>query len=368
MWLSLSSIINAVICTSVFALLFVLLLNNDGFLRYAGLKTGIVVSVIMGVRLLLPVEFIFTHDISSEQVMTALRSFCLLQLTICNIEIYLYQVLVGVWLIGIVIQLGINGFKYHKLQKFISTIQIIDNECSLTSRVRMQLNMYPELVDVSVVHASVDIGPFLIGLRNKVIVLPNKQFSEEEIGYILGHEAMHIRQKDFIWKIVIDLFSILYWWNPLIARLRRCLFEVLEMNTDMNFTKKMTNDQKIGYLECLRRLTNISNVQNCVGLLSFTNSSVKALKRRVSFIVDGHEKNLFYRVCLDTLIVLSVFLSVFIICEPKYPCPKGMIEGTEMNTYAVQREGKYDIYFNGEYIVTELSLEYYPEGMKIYEE
>lgn len=60
--------------------------------------------------------------------------------------------------------------------------------------------------------------PLTYGLIRPVILLPKGLDCgrEEELGYILRHEAAHIRHRDAWWKLLLSAALCVHWFNPLV--------------------------------------------------------------------------------------------------------------------------------------------------------
>lgn len=58
-------------------------------------------------------------------------------------------------------------------------------------------------------------SPFVAGFLKPVIYLP-QDISDENIEYVLCHEAMHIKRKDYIFKFLAFLILRRHWFNPFV--------------------------------------------------------------------------------------------------------------------------------------------------------
>ena len=52
------------------------------------------------------------------------------------------------------------------------------------------------------------------------IILPEIEFSPDELRVILLHEWKHIQDKDYLSEIIVNLICFVFWWNPLVYVLR----------------------------------------------------------------------------------------------------------------------------------------------------
>lgn len=73
------------------------------------------------------------------------------------------------------------------------------------------------------------------------IILPEIEFTDEELRIILLHEWKHIRDKDYLTRIIVNLISFLFWWNPLVYVLKKNFEFAKELKCDQ-FAVSNEND------------------------------------------------------------------------------------------------------------------------------
>jgi len=74
-------------------------------------------------------------------------------------------------------------------------------------------------------------SPFILGFVKPVIYIPFG-LSERECAYILQHEAVHIRRKDYLLKAIGFLVLAIHWFNPLVWLAFRLMTKDMEMSCD----------------------------------------------------------------------------------------------------------------------------------------
>ena len=126
--------------------------------------------------------------------------------------------------------------------------------------------------------------PIIYGLKNPYIILPdNLSISEEQLYYVLYHEAMHHFHHDFFIKCIIRFFSIVYWWNPAFTILYRQTNTLLEMHIDEIIThKEVYITEK--YAECLLYMKKNSINHSSQQMFDF-------LKRESCLLVQSQDKD-----------------------------------------------------------------------------
>ncbi len=66
-------------------------------------------------------------------------------------------------------------------------------------------------------------SPFLTGLRRPVLILPARMAQPDystELRSILAHELSHLRSNDLLWGYVLQWLSVIFWFHPLVWRMR----------------------------------------------------------------------------------------------------------------------------------------------------
>ncbi|MGI5970884.1 MAG: M56 family metallopeptidase [Oscillospiraceae bacterium] len=98
-------------------------------------------------------------------------------------------------------------------------------------------------------------SPLSVGLIRPAIrvVLPDEEYSEEDLKLIFRHELIHIRRKDSRTKLFLAFCSAMCWFNPLMwAAMRRCA-EDLELSCDELTLEYADEAQKRRYAELILR-------------------------------------------------------------------------------------------------------------------
>lgn len=97
-------------------------------------------------------------------------------------------------------------------------------------------------------------GPKSIGLFKKIILLPAKDYSNEELFSVLVHEYAHFLNHDLWIKFLAKLFQCLFWWNPLIILLQHDLSQILEIKCDFTVRQVFSKFKKTAYMQTLIRV------------------------------------------------------------------------------------------------------------------
>ena len=105
---------------------------------------------------------------------------------------------------------------------------------------------------VKLLHADVS-APFSMGQtkRTRCTVLPERNYTKEELSMIFRHELHHLQRCDVDTKVFLCLCNALCWFNPLVWIATRKAADDLERSCDEIVTEKMGNPERLAYAKLL---------------------------------------------------------------------------------------------------------------------
>lgn len=358
MFLSPSSLITTLIISNISIVII------GGFLkdykRILQISIGALLSgiLLLLLRLLIPFEFTFQYTIFEKHIFP--RLFALLFAPVVEFnrfKIYSYHIFLMIWGLGVVI-IGIKTiFTYKKFKRLMRETGV--KEDSIMDIINNEENFYKKSSKLSVIRTNVVSVPLIFGILNPQIVLPCIELSDKELFYIIKHEAAHYYYHDLWIKLFVEIISILYWWNPLVYTLKQQIDKILEIRVDTSVTKKMDQDERINYLNCLLTIakgnapTHINDFS-----LAFDSRAASFLSQRFYIVLDNNleRKSGMKSSILFLVIVFIITSASFIIIEPYSIHPKDQkqtVELTADNAYLIVNQSNgYDIYLNNEYFGT----------------
>ena len=191
-------------------------------------------------------------------------------------------------------------------------------------------------------------APLIVGLIRPSLYLPQREITEEELGYILLHELTHYRRHDLLYKWFAMLVSCVHWFNPLVYVVSKQIDEECEVSCDYEVCKNLTEPQKKDYMAMILAFVQISIWKNRP-LTAQMASSKEILKRR--FIMIRSKK-----ATSKLISVLSTVLAIAMLSTTAFA--SGVLSGFAENGYMVE------ITNNGERI--ELDHEPFLENGEVY--
>ena len=89
--------------------------------------------------------------------------------------------------------------------------------------------------------------PMLIGIFRPRIILPDREYTYEQLIAILAHELTHLRRKDIFVKLLTLVASAVHWFNPFVWLIRREIDRACELACDEAVIQKLDKDGKRVY-------------------------------------------------------------------------------------------------------------------------
>ena len=351
--ISISTIVTTSIVGSFLLLLFCLAMGKGKVISKVGPGFVVTIWLLVSVRMFFPIEWGYTYSFYFERVFTGIQEFFTCEIFKGEQSIAVWQICMAVWILGAVF-LGFCKIKDYKrsLRLFRVLPEIPRNSLAAIWEEDF-LKQYPEIQELKFVKFNHTVSPFLAGLRQPVIVMPDRKFTDQELRCIVGHEVLHYRSHDIFWKIFTEVLCTLFWWNPVFRFMKKRLFHMIEIKNDRKLTEKMTSKEKSDYLDCLLEIVKDSCGNSFTGTVGFSKTDKKIFRQRVELIVSPGKISKGCQVVTGIVVAVLLFLSTAVVFEPTYPLAEGEGLGLDENTgFLIENGEVYDVYLLGTYVRT----------------
>ena len=205
------------------------LVRRTRFRQHFGVLTMVLLYLFCAARLLLPLELPHTLIVEDSVVYPRIYDFLareheqIVRLPICVL-------LCAIWLCGAVLLLSRYALQYRKAIRAARQSRPWDScTASLLTEIQRQTG---RTVNVRGRTAANIESAFGVGVLRRYIILPDKMYTDTELYYILLHEYTHFCNRDTAVKLLVTLFCIVFWWNPVVYLLQKDLEQTLELKCD----------------------------------------------------------------------------------------------------------------------------------------
>ncbi len=138
--------------------------------------------------------------------------------------------------------------------------------------------------DVKISFLDSDIIPVTFGFRKPVILLPvSLKNQPHKMNLAIRHELTHISQHDFFSHLMVILTEAVFWFHPLVHRLKRELIDYREMRCD-NMVLSESSISRKEYASLLLELIPMPNLNKELSVNMAQESS--NLKKRITMITQ----------------------------------------------------------------------------------
>ena len=297
-----------------------------------------VLYVFCAVRMLLPIEINWVRVIPTGHIYNSLNDFLKAKTGLGD---YVFgDVILFVWILGFIIGIFVLCIRCitcrRKIDRLVLFGKPICVEHCISSHV--QIRMVPE---------SMIYTPISYGIVKKCILIPDRNYSDEELNLIIEHEYTHLKNHDHLVQLLINILCSMYWWNPFVYFLRIDLEQYFELRCDSYVTISMTETQIASYLELILKIYK----ENCgkttglgLGMLGIHKRKQKELKDRFLYLsrrkkVSNRKTGKFASVVIAIVFMVISYSFIF---QSNYEIPKDSFAGG-MNTYEVNQSNSYII-------------------------
>lgn len=362
MAISFMTIINGLFYEALFLIVLALITHKVPVINKFGVQCVYISSVILLIRFLFPVEFKITQNIRCSYVLPQIQNFLYSeQFNVNRNKFSFMSILIVIWVVGILLKVG---WKINQLYKFHSAVNCylpITNATLENIRKEIQIELGEKEKKIRFYLIPELKTPCLIGLFHPAIILTNIEIQEQYLYYILKHELLHYYHKDIYLKYLIELFGIIYWWNPLYVLLKNKIYGIMEMYTDYIIISNMNKHEVYNYLKCLLHImTYNKKIEMGIAMID---SPVVILEKRFSLAIEQTKNRSDIKKWLIIFPTTVLLISYLFIIEPYYvplEINQSSYEFEVDDSYLIYDNNKYSVYLKGKYMgkITQIQGEF----------
>lgn len=316
--------------------------------------TGVIfLYVFCLVRMLVPMEFPWTIPISGGICYNLI--YHILSLEVFRLSRYsmtIAQLLGGIWLAGVLVLLLLYARQYYKAAAYFGQMR---QSSDPDVKAAFQKVCGETASRIVVVQTSTVQVPCCMGLIRKRILIPDKNYTVQELYYIILHEYNHLNNHDILLMQLINILTILFWWNPFIYLLKKDMNQNIEMRCDQMVVKRISDEERAEYLGVILKEFRESTKGRRTGyagiaqLLELHGEGMVERFEKVAMPQKEASKKGTIIICLIEVFILVI--SYLWILQPYYKAPQKDYEYGSENILQVDIDGSYIYKKNGKYYV-----------------
>lgn len=158
-------------------------------------------------------------------------------------KITLSQMFDIIWKLGMIIAIIFYVGNYILFRLKIRNFLEEGNQ-QIFNNVKKQLQIKSK---IKVYNCKLISSPMFIGFAKPIVLMPNIEYTKEELELIFKHELTHFKRLDVWYKLILVVANIVHWFNPFVYLMRRCAEKDIEYTCDDVVTKNLNLDQRKEY-------------------------------------------------------------------------------------------------------------------------
>lgn len=192
-----------------------------------------------------------------------------------------------IWLTGCIYSVLTNMYKqivFYRKIKNISYIVKEDNTLKVLESIKQELNIKQTVKLLKVDGLA---SPAVIKVFRNEIIIPNKEYNENQLKWIFRHELVHLKRKDNLLKLFFMIGCGIHWFNPLIKIFKIHFEELCELSCDEKVIDKLELKDRKDYALLLVNTLRYKNTLKTTMMHSqFNTNQTHLVKRRIENMLN----------------------------------------------------------------------------------
>lgn len=137
--------------------------------------------------------------------------------------------------------------------------------------------------------SDVNAGPFTVGFVHNIIVIPNTEYHEKDLKYIIKHELVHCVNRDTRLKVLFAIINAVHWFNPLVWFMKSLIDQDMELACDEKVLSDASKEERSEYSEVLMSCISTSKISRTTLSTGYVHG-VQFIKKRFNNIYHSQKR------------------------------------------------------------------------------
>lgn len=181
--------------------------------------------------------------------------------------------------------------------------------------------------------------PFVIGFREPILILPEKEYDSRVLHFIFLHECFHIKQRDTLYKLFLLLMQSLLWFQPLMYLLKAAGYRDVEVACDEAVVEGKDMAERKAYgaalLDCMEQARAEGQAYS-----AYFYHGKRLMRARISAIMNEEKRWEFPAYAAIIVLFLDVVFSFYSIGRSMYDRALAEREQVQAEMYGYDENGE----------------------------
>lgn len=254
-----------------------------------------------------------------------------------------------VWALGAILYFVIHIKRYRFFKKAVKRFSLPLSDTHIKKILEEEQKRLKISKNIPVRISSIADTPLLTGLFRVMLILPNNNYTDDELHFILRHELIHYKRKDIWYQFLTLIFVSLHWFNPFVYLMAHAIEIDGETSCDEAVLKENSYGKRVFYGEMLIAFLKTENQKKSYLTTTFFGGE-KAMKKRLTLIASKklRKKGI---AAMAVLMVITVMMSLTAAATTiEFVDSKDMVKNSSNreNTIIMDTSEGYDVFIGCE--------------------
>ncbi len=217
----------------------------------------------------------------------------------------LWSYLTAVWILGMVSLTVFYFIRHYQFRKYLHRASENADIAAINTAKNIAAKMGVQQVSVIILQGIA--SPMMTGLKTPLIILPDKEYSKDELRLIIMHELSHFKRLDLIYKAFVLFCRVFHWFNPLMPLIVKHIERECELACDEVIMSGASKKERKIYCSSIicavQAKCETSNFPKPVLASDFARES-SYLRHRLGMIVSSAQKRPLGVICVIILVAV----------------------------------------------------------------
>ncbi|MBQ2931762.1 MAG: hypothetical protein IJE62_02825 [Clostridia bacterium] len=254
-----------------------------------------------------------------------------------------------IWALGVILYFVIHIKRYSFFKKAVKRFSLPLSDTRIKKILEEEQKRLKISKKIPVRISHIADTPLLTGLFRVMLILPNNNYTDDELHFILRHELIHYKRKDIWYQFLTLIFVSLHWFNPFVYIMAHAIEIDGETSCDEAVLKKNSYETRVFYGEMLIAFLKTENQKKSYLTTTFFGGE-KAMKKRLTLIASKklRKKGI---AAMAVLMIITVMMSLTVAATTiEFVDSKEMVKNSSNreNTIIMDTSEGYDVFIGCE--------------------
>ncbi|MDO4976868.1 MAG: M56 family metallopeptidase [Eubacteriales bacterium] len=213
-----------------------------------------------------------------------------------------------IWFLGFVLTAGKMIWNHHCFAKnLMKDAKLVTDSVTLVQFMRWKHHFDKEN-KIRLYRSPATKTPVSLGsnLPNMKVILPEKEYSQQELEWIFRHEITHLRKNDCALKFFLAMTNAIFWFIPFTWIASKRLAEDQELSCDEMVLAGCDREKRKEYANLL-----LNTAGDSRGFSTCLSSTGESMRYRLKHIVNPEFHGGIHNILLITICIVIMFTFVF---------------------------------------------------------